>query len=737
MAVVTKTIGSGGGRDYSSLTAWMGGLPANIVTSGNSYVASMYNDSEIVDTAGGSTPNLNLTGFTTDATHNLTITAAAGQAWCDSTSNAGGYVAANGVAIRRTDHRSTVIECDVNFTTISRLQLSGGHVAINASAESLTITNCVLEVFLSTGVINVNGGNATIANNFIIVNNASNSTFGIGIGHNGSNGPAIVVYNTIVRVSDYSAGDPIVGNHYGWSGTFTNNACFGFTSTYDASGMTGTNNGTDQSSVTGSTSNQVSLTYTSQFTTTTNTGQDFRLKTGNSLAGNGITYGGISVDAYGTTRGSPPAIGAHEPASPSLSGSITESGSAADSTGAAATFAGSVAESGTAATATDSIRNQAGSVAESLSGADSGNATATFASSTAESASSTDAVSVAASTWVGATAEAGTASDSTDVTTSTYVGAANETLASTDATSVAAIFASSITESGSISDSSATNAIFACSITETASAADTADGTRILAGASNVAETATATDSTNATAQFVAALSEALTASDSPDCAAIYPCSITETLTTSDTPAASTVFTCSVSESLTAADAANAARIVSTAVSEAAAAADTTLCTAVFPVSVSETGILADHVQAPAIYIVSVSEALSVSTIVGADGTIVIVYGVQHANRLRALAAKGRTMTLRRLTSTSTSTDISLLGYMTRYNPLDVTTGSITQGDALIAIMNDEIIEAAWPGPPRPRDQMVIDSRVWVVRGVDAVFEGPTCIGHNIAVRGG
>lgn len=320
MGVITKTIGSAGGRDYSDLTSWAAALPANLVTDGNSYVASMYADSEFLDTTGGSSPYLNLTGFTTDATHTITITAAAGQAWCDNTSSVGGYVAADGVAIRRTDHRSTVIECDVNFVTISRLQLSGGRTAINVIGDNATITNCVLETFNNNGVVNVNGGNGTIVNNFIIVNHASNGSFAIGIGRNGSNGPAVVVYNTIVRVSDYSAGDPVVGNHYGWSGTFTNNAFFGFSSTYDTAGMTGTNNGTDQSSVTGSSSDQVSLTYANQFTTTTTTGEDFRLKSGNSLAGNGITYTGISTDAYGTTRAGSPAIGAFEPsAGPSSS----------------------------------------------------------------------------------------------------------------------------------------------------------------------------------------------------------------------------------------------------------------------------------------------------------------------------------------------------------------------------------------------------------------------------------
>lgn len=105
--------------------------------------------------------------------------------------------------------------------------------------------------------------------------------------------------------------------------------------------------------------------------------------------------------------------------------------------------------------------------------------------------------------------------------------------------------------------------------------------------------------------------------------------------------------------------------------------------------------------------------------------------------RRRQLAVKGRPMTLRRLTAAGAApTDVAVQGHLKAYRPEQLT-GDIRMGDAQVAILNDEISAAAWPGPPRARDQMVIDGRLWSVQGAFPVYEGATCIGFDVWVRGG
>src|SRR6478672_9252824 len=98
MPTVVKTIGSGGGRDYSTLAAWGASLPANLVTDGNSYEGDCYNDSEFT----GSATLLTLSGHTTDASHTITLTTGPGQSFRDNANvqtNALNYSSSSGVGI--------------------------------------------------------------------------------------------------------------------------------------------------------------------------------------------------------------------------------------------------------------------------------------------------------------------------------------------------------------------------------------------------------------------------------------------------------------------------------------------------------------------------------------------------------------------------------------------------------------------------------------------------------------
>jgi hypothetical protein len=110
-------------------------------------------------------------------------------------------------------------------------------------------------------------------------------------------------------------------------------------------------------------------------------------------------------------------------------------------------------------------------------------------------------------------------------------------------------------------------------------------------------------------------------------------------------------------------------------------------------------------------------------------------------SRRRTLAKIGRPMTLRRQTSTATIpptyADVTVQGHLVAAKPDDVQ-GEVMQGDARVAILNDEIAATDWPGPPRKHDLVLVDGETWVVHGPPAgVYDGATLIGFMLHVRGG
>src|ERR1035437_9016454 len=97
MALIVKTIGATG-RQYATINLWDASVPSNLVTDGNSYEGDMYNDAEF---AGSQL----LAAHTTNSTHTLLLTAAAGQSFQDNANvrtNALKYNVSNGVGIRST-----------------------------------------------------------------------------------------------------------------------------------------------------------------------------------------------------------------------------------------------------------------------------------------------------------------------------------------------------------------------------------------------------------------------------------------------------------------------------------------------------------------------------------------------------------------------------------------------------------------------------------------------------------
>lgn len=94
-------------------------------------------------------------------------------------------------------------------------------------------------------------------------------------------------------------------------------------------------------------------------------------------------------------------------------------------------------------------------------------------------------------------------------------------------------------------------------------------------------------------------------------------------------------------------------------------------------------------------------------------------------------------MTLRRQTQASPPlfTDVVLKGATARFEPQN-SPPDVRQGDEQVLILNDEITAAGWPGPPRARDSLTDDGKVWAVQGARSVYDGGTLVGHYLWVRG-
>ena len=292
MGTVTKSIGSGGGRDYSTLQAWEDALPANLVTDGNAQVGECYNDSEF-------TAKLSISGQTTNSTNNITLKAASGQSFYDHANkltNRLAYNQSNGVAIRTTaSYDGTVILVDTNNVTLRGLQVKSTGVGTftishNGGPTGFVIDKCIVSGVsrsnLNSFVVGIYGSTSNrITNSLVILDsNAANSLLQLGLG-------AKAINCTLVRPSNRTAGGRVATAPYATS-TIRNCAIFGFTSapsgTFDSDG----HNVTDYTSAPGSTGNVTSATYANQFvqSSTGSSVEDFRIVgTGADLDDAGVT----------------------------------------------------------------------------------------------------------------------------------------------------------------------------------------------------------------------------------------------------------------------------------------------------------------------------------------------------------------------------------------------------------------------------------------------------------------
>lgn len=485
MGTVTKSIGSGGGRDYSTLQAWEDALPANLVTDGNHQVGECYNDSEFV-VAG---VVLAIAGETTDSTHTITVKCASGQSFRDNASvqsNALKYNVSNGVGLRATASYTNAITVGSGiFAVIDGLQAqSPNGSAIAGGGSNTTVQNTIAEASNPFYVID-SCGNVL---NTLVVNRAGGSS-SAGIKNSVSN--MTCVSCTCVNPSGNAAGKFGIFAYYS-TVTVKNCASFGFTDSFGGGGtFSGSNNCSDSTIGFGS-SNQASKTYANQFVNTADATRDFRLKAGADCIDTGVTDttnipAGDDIAKTARPSGSAWDIGAWEYVAAgggAISGTVDESATLADAPSAIAAFAAALSEALAAADSPSAALVAVASLAEVIAAADGPTAIFTAVVSAAESMAAADGPAAIFTAPVGAA----------------------ESMAAADAANWGAILSATLDESATLGDSPAALAAFAGALNEIATSVDSVSSALVAVAAA--AETAASADAMSAAAAWLASLSE-------------------------------------------------------------------------------------------------------------------------------------------------------------------------------------------------------------------------------------
>ena len=315
---VTSSIGTTG-RDYSTLQAWEDACPANLVTADQVWRGECYNDSEF-------SAAVLISGITSDSTRYLDLTAATGQSFQDHANvrtNALRYNQSNGVGLAVSSLYGTLINTQVSYTRISRLQVkntaANGRTVMDLSFGSVgqTWRDLILESARPNATdYPAGGGIGLTVINCVSINLDSSGT-GCGFVSYNLGGDGVFLGCTIVRPSDLTIGGTGILRSYG-APVLQSCAVFGFTDPVQASGSWGAsskNNATDAASGLPGSSNQHSVTYSQStpFTDADKDSLDLRAIAATSLITNGF-YDGASApnDISATPRADPPTIGAWE-----------------------------------------------------------------------------------------------------------------------------------------------------------------------------------------------------------------------------------------------------------------------------------------------------------------------------------------------------------------------------------------------------------------------------------------
>lgn len=296
---VTKSIGTAGGRDYSTAQAWQDAMPADLrAGTGDDtvQVGECYNDSEFT----GSNTIIFMTGHTTDSTHTITMTTATGQSFRDNAgvqTNALRYNASNGVGFRQTGGYNYVVQLDGEYIFVSNLQIKAtpgtAVIALHIHFANCKVDGCLCQGY---GANCLQVAQIPVTNCVLIGSGSINPLY-----CEGGN----IVNCTIVAPSDNGT-PPNAGITIGYhSSSVENCAVFGCTNadeTFSGGSISATTCMTDVASPpTGFTQ----VTYANQFENTATATLDLRLKSGADCINAGTTattYIPAAVDVAFTSR---------------------------------------------------------------------------------------------------------------------------------------------------------------------------------------------------------------------------------------------------------------------------------------------------------------------------------------------------------------------------------------------------------------------------------------------------
>lgn len=293
MAIVTKTLRAAGGN-YTLASMWNSGEATDLVTAGDQHVLKCYDDwpTGLLDT-------LNVSGWTTDGTRNVTIEAADGEGWDGDKSK--------GFWIRRATNFQACITISQEYTTLRNVRVTnpnngGSGITTAAGCDGSTIERC----YAAGGEAGTNTSGAGIKLNSITngqpVHVRNNLTYQArnGIYVVSPTTGAYIEANTCIESELAGIYDAV--NNVETAFEINNNASYGSTTDFNSVGSntpTATNNSSQDLTAPG-TNPQLSL---STLDFNDYAGGDFSPAASGKLDGNGADLSArFTDDITGTTR---------------------------------------------------------------------------------------------------------------------------------------------------------------------------------------------------------------------------------------------------------------------------------------------------------------------------------------------------------------------------------------------------------------------------------------------------
>ena len=293
--MTTKTIGTGG--DYSTISSWLAACPANLVSSTQTWVGQLKNETFTLSSA------TTFSGITTSATYYIELTTESGASFADNANvqtNALRYNTSNGAALSCT---TAYVNMFVNTASLhvrlTKLQarmssLAAGRV-VDASDNTI-IDRCLFEgQGASANAVVAMYGSGSRASNSVLINRKSSSP-----GPAASVGNGASLYNCTLAATAATGSVALAGN-YG-TPTVRNCLSLGF-SAIKSGGNTptyttcATEIASPPSGWTGS------LTAANQVQSLTDGSHDFRAKSGANILNAGTTDSTYAAtDIAGTSR---------------------------------------------------------------------------------------------------------------------------------------------------------------------------------------------------------------------------------------------------------------------------------------------------------------------------------------------------------------------------------------------------------------------------------------------------